>query len=253
MRPGWAMQLLAVVSAQNPLLELYAGMTQAYAKDAEEAEEAAAKYTKMTEDAMPGIKQAAHQIGAQEMDRIGVKQWASAAWSFERKLLDPRAAKAGAAIGKATAPFAKAEGEYRKSQAAYDMTSQGLMLRATGDSGLAKKIMALSNQYTLEKKTDLANDYKMQAETLMKQSRGFGDLAKSYTIMAHKIAGAIPSIQTSAGKAAAFAAYAENPTGDLPAKDLWPFTVVPPIAFVQTGASPTAAPGPYTRSSLRGN
>ena len=42
----------------------------------------------------------------------------------------------------------------------------------------------------------------------MKQSRGFGDLAKSYTIMAKKIAGAIPSIQASAGKAAAFAASA---------------------------------------------
>jgi hypothetical protein len=244
------MQLLVGLAAGNPLLDMYQRMTEQYAKDAEEAEKAAAKYTKMTEDAIPGIKTAAHQIGAQELDRIHVKPWASAAWAFERKLLDPRAAKAGAAIGKATAPFAKAEGEYRKSQAAYDLTSQGLMLRATGDSGLAKKIMALSNQYQLEKKTDLANNYKSQAETLMKQSRGFGDLAKSYTVMAHKIAGAIPSIQASAGKAAAFAAYAENPTGDLPAKDLWPFTVVPPISLLQTGVSPTAAPG--THPSLRG-
>lgn len=251
MRARWPMQLLAVlVSGQNPLLAMYARMTKAYEKDAEDAEKAAAMYAKMTEDALPGIKSAAHSIGAQEMDRIHVKPWASAAWDFERKLLDPRAAKAGAAIGKATAPFAKAEGEYRKSQAAYDLTSQGLMLRATGDSGLAKKLMALSNQYALEKKTDLAEDYKMQAETLMKQSRGFGDLAKSYTIMAKKIAGAIPSIQASAGKAAAFAAYAENPTGDLPPKDLFPFTVVPPVSFLEM--MPTAAPAGDAQPALRG-
>merc|ERR1719158_2830073 len=78
----------------------------------------------------------------------------------------------------------------------------------------------------------------------MKQSLGFADLAKSYTIMANKIAGAIPTIQKNAGKAAVFAMYPENPTGELPAKDLFPFTVVPPLSFLQNGAytSPTASP-----------
>jgi hypothetical protein len=244
--------LLAVIAAgqTNPLLDMYAKETAAYAKDAEDAEKAAAMYTKMTEDALPGIKPAAVSLGAQEMNRVHVKDWAAAAWAFEVKLNDPRAARTGAAIGKATAPYAKAEGEYRKSQAAYDVTSQGYMLRAGGDSAQAKKLMALANQYHLEGKVALGDDYQTQAETLMKQAKGFADLAKSYTLMAKKIQQAIPSIQGSAGKAAAFAAYAENPTGDLPPKDLFPFTVVPPVSFLEM--MPTAAPGPEAQPALRG-
>merc|ERR1719443_1625218 len=237
--------LLAVVVAgqTNPLLDLYAKETAAYAEDAEKA---AAMYTKMTEDALPGIKPAAIGLGQQEMNRVHVKDWAAAAWAFEVKLNDPRAARTGAAIGKATAPYAKAEGEYRKSRAAYDVTSQGYMLRANGDSAQAKKLMALANQYHLEGKTALGNDYQTQAETLMKQAKGFADLAKSYTLMAKKIQQAIPSIQGSAGKAAAFAAYGQNPTGDLPPKDLFPFTVVPPVSFLEL---PTAKP---EQPALRG-
>jgi len=241
------MQFLITLVVANPLLDLYAKETAAYAKDAEDAEKAAAMYTKMTQDALPGIKASALKIGGEEMNRVHVKEWAGAAWNFERMLLDPRAAKAGAAIGKATAVYAKAEGEYRKSQAAYDVTSQGYMLRAGGDAGQSKKLMALANQYRLEGKTDMANDYQTQAETLMKQSKGFADLAKSYTVMAKKIQQAIPVIQASAGKAAGFAAYAENPTGDLPPKDLFPFTVVPPVSFLQAAESPTAPPARPTR------
>ena len=147
--------LLAVIAAGNPLLDMYAKETAAYAKDAEDAEKATAMYTKMTEDALPGIKPAAIGLGQQEMNRVHVKDWAAAAWAFEVKLNDPRAARTGAAIGKATAPYAKAEGEYRKSQAAYDVTSQGYMLRAGGDSAQAKKLMSLANQYHLEGKTVL--------------------------------------------------------------------------------------------------
>merc|ERR1719313_3290134 len=125
------------------------------------------------------------------------------------------------------------------------------MLRANGDSAQAKKLMALANQYHLEGKVALGDDYQTQAETLMKQAKGFADLAKSYTLMAKKIQQAIPSIQGSAGKAAAFAVYAENPTGDLPPKDLFPFTVVPPVSFLEMPTVPPAPVSPALRGAKR--
>lgn len=236
--------LLAPLVAANPALDLYKKWTHQYMLDAEDAEKAAAMYAKMSAEAIPHVRAEAESLGNAEMDRIHVKSWASAAWNLERKLEDDRPAKAGAAAAKAMAPYKKAEAAYAASQAAYDTTSQLLMLRANGDTGLSKKIMMHANQYALEGKPEEAADFKLQAETLNKQSLGFADLAKSYTIMAKKIAGAIPSIQKNAGKAAVFAAYPENPTGELPAKDLFPFTVVPPLSFLQNGAStsPTATP-----------
>merc|ERR1719181_347185 len=121
----------------------------------------------MTKEAIPHVRQEAETLGNAEMDRIHIKSWASAA---------------------AMAPYKKAEADYAASQAAYDTTSQLLMLRANGDTGLSKKIMAHANQYALEGKTTEAADFKLQAETLNKQSLGFAHLAKSYTIMAKKIA-----------------------------------------------------------------
>lgn len=216
-------------SAPNPLLAMYRKWTLQYEKDAAEAYGEAISYADKT-------KKLAEKVNAEDMGvkvqkklkDMGVSDWAYAAWTVQGMLNDPAPVKAAAAAGKAAAPYNAAYAAYDKAKVQYDTAAQGYALRAKQDAGLAHQLMSYSNQFRLEGNNGRADEYKGQSTGLMTQADKFKGLANQYSEMAAKIYGVLPSIQSWAGKAGAMAAYEENPLGALPAKEIFPFTVVPP-------------------------
>lgn len=216
-------------SAGNPLLTMYRKWTLQYEKDAEEASSAAQYYaqqTKLLEESVNPEK-----IGEQVKKRLasdGVPLWAYAAWTVQGMLNDPAPVKAAAAAAEAAAPYNAAYAAYDKAKVQFNTAAVGYALRAKQDAELAHNLMSYSNQFRLQGNAQQADVYKGQATNLMKQADTFKGLANKDQQMADKIYGVLPSIQGWAGKAGAAAAYDENPLGNLPAKDVFPFTVVPP-------------------------
>lgn len=219
----------AGASQVNPLLDRYRKYTLQYEKDAKEALGQATFYTAET-------KRLADQANAKDMELIVKKKlefmnvplWAYAAWTVQGMLNDPAPVKAAAAAAKAAAPYNKAYAAYDKAKAQYDGAAVGYALRAKQDAGLAHQLMSYSNQFRLQGNDKQADTYKGQSVSLMTQADKFKGLANTYSETAAKIYGVLPSIQSWAGKAGAMAAYGENPLGALPAKEIFPFTVVPP-------------------------
>lgn len=213
----------------NPLLAQYRKWTLQYEKDAKEAEGAAAYYAGETKKLAHAIT--ADQIGAEvkkKLKDMGVDIWAYSAWTVQGMLNDPAPVKAAAAAAKAAAPYNAAYAAYDKTKMQYDGASVGYALRAKQDAGLAHQLMSYSNQFRLQGNNEQADTYKAQSESLMTQADKFKGIATSYTNKAAQIYGILPSLQAWAGKAGGYAAFQENPLGALPAKDIFPFTVVPP-------------------------
>jgi len=219
----------SATSQGNPLLAMYRKWTLQYEKDATEAYGEATHYAEET-------KKLADKINAQDMGvkvqgklkDMGVKDWAYAAWTVQGMLNDPAPVKAAAAAAKAAAPYAASYAAYDKAKVQYDGAAQGYALRAKQDAGLAHQLMSYSNQFRLQGNNARADEYKGQSQSLMNQANNFKGLANTYSETASRIYGVLPSIQGWAGKAGAYAAYEENPFGALPAKEIFPFTVVPP-------------------------
>jgi len=219
----------AAQSAGNPLLAMYRKYTMQYQKDAKEAYESAKHYSEETQKLADAAN--AKDLGVKVRQKLkdqGVSDWAYAAWTVQGMLNDPAPVKAGAAAAKAAAPYNAAYAAYDKAKVQYDSAAQGYALRAKQDAGLAHQLMSYSNQFKLQGNTEQANTYKGQSQGLMAQADKFKGLANTYSETAAKIYGVLPSIQSWAGNAGAMAAYEENPLGALPAKEIFPFTVVPP-------------------------
>jgi len=216
-------------SAANPLLAMYERWTYQYTKDAQEAEAAAAKYAQLTrEEAAKFDPEGMHKEVAKRLKKMGVDTWAYSAWEVQNMLNNPAPKKAAAAAAAAAAPYNAAYAAYDKAKASYNGASIGYALRAKQDAGLAHQLMSYSNQFRLQGNNEQADTYAGQSTGLMKQADNFKNLADTYDTMAQKIYGVLPAIQSWAGKAGAYAAYEENPLGALPAKDIFPFTIVPP-------------------------
>jgi len=213
----------------NPLLAMYRKWTLQYEKDAQEATSAAAYYahqTKLLEEQV-----SAADVGDTMKKKLaadGVPVWAYAAWTVQGMLSDQTPVRAAAAAAEAAAPYNAAYAAYDKAKAQFNSAAVGYALRAKQDADLAHNLMSYANQFRLQGNTQQADVYKGQATSLMTQAEKFSGLADKDTQMAEKIYGVLPSIQGWAGKAGAAAAYDENPLGNLPAKDVFPFTVVPP-------------------------
>jgi len=222
---GWAL----TVEEGNPLMEMYHKWTLQYERDAVDAAAAAKHYAQLAHEAVALAQKEAHVLGANEMMRIGVNTWAHAAWQFEKMLTNSAPAQAAKAATAAAAPFNKIVEDYKAAQGAYDSTAQGYALRVGMDDALAKKLMTYSNQYKLQGDKDMEETFKTQATLLANQAENYGNLAKQYTAMAHKIHNVIPILQRDAGMAAGYAAYFKNPTNALPPEHAFPFTVAPPL------------------------
>lgn len=213
----------------NPLLAMYRKWTLQYEKDASEAYGETIHYAEETQKLAD--KANAKDIGVKvrkKLKEMGVDDWAYAAWTVQGMLNDPAPVKAAAAAAKAAGPYNAAYAAYDKAKVQYDTAAQGYALRAKQDAGLAHQLMTYSNQFRLQGDGTRADEYKGQSMGLMGQADKFKGLANSYSETAAKIYGVLPSIQGWAGKAGAMAAYGENPLGALPAKEIFPFTVVPP-------------------------
>jgi len=213
----------------NPLLALYRKWTLQYEKDATEAYGQAATYA--DETTALAAKANAKEIGVKVQKKLkdmGVKDWAYAAWHVQGMLNDPAPVKAAQAAAKAAAPYNAAYAAYDQAKNQYSGAAVGYALRAKQDSGLSHQLMSYSNQFRLQGNTGRADEYKAQSINLMTQADKFKAQANAYDATAAKIYGVLPSIQSWAGKAGAYAAYGENPLGALPAKEIFPFTVMPP-------------------------
>lgn len=213
----------------NPLLAMYRKWTLQYEKDAKDAYGEAQYYADETQKLADKIN--AVDMGKKVQTKLkdmGVKDWAYAAWTVQGMLNDPAPVKAAAAAAKAAAPYAASYAAYDKAKVQYDGAAQGYALRAKQDAGLAHQLMSYSNQFRLQGNNARADEYKGQSTALMTQADKFKGLANTYSETASRIYGVLPSIQNWAGKAGAYAAYEENPFGALPAKEIFPFTVVPP-------------------------
>lgn len=232
----------------NPVVGLYRKWTFQYEKDAEEAEKATKLYQKMTQDVIDSRQneRTAKMLAEHEMHRIGVATWAHATYAIEGMLHDPKPPKAAKAAAAAAAPFNKAYKDYEKAKQSYDVAAQGYGLRVGMDESLSKKLATYSNQYALEGNKEMSDEYKTQATLLMKQAETFRGIAKDYHKMASKIFAAMPVIQGMAGTAANFAAWKENPTGAAGPEHVFPFTVVPPLEFMQVAASEKVSTPPPT-------
>lgn len=216
-------------SQVNPLMARYRKWTLQYQKDAEEALGQAEFYTAETKKLADKANLKDMQVLMQKkLKDMGVDTWAYAAWTVQDMLNNPKPVKAAAAAAKAAAPYNAAYAAYDKTKNQYDSAAIGYALRAKQDAGLAYQLMSYSNQAKLQGDSKQADTYKGQSVSLMTQAGKFKGLANTYSETAAKIYGVLPSIQSWAGKAGAMAAYEENPLGDLPAKEIFPFTVVPP-------------------------
>merc|ERR1740130_1537771 len=215
--------------AHNPLIDMYRTRTLQYEKDATEAYGDATLYSEETKNLAAKVNAKDMKVQVQKkLNDLGVHDWAYAAWHVQGMLNDPAPVKAAAAAEKAAAPYNAAYAAYDKAKAQYGTAAQGYALRAKQDAGLATNLMSYSNQFKLQGNSQQADTYKGQSEGLMQQADKFKGLANQYSETAMKIYGVLPSIQGWAGKAGAMAAYEENPLGALPAKEIFPFTVVPP-------------------------
>jgi hypothetical protein len=216
-------------AAANPLLSLYRKWTFQYEKDADEALGEAKFYADETQKLADKVTAKGEGIKVRKkLTDMGVSDWAYAAWTVQGMLNDPAPVKAGAAAAKAAAPYNAAYAAYDTAKVQYDTAAQGYALRAKMDAGLAHQLMSYSNQFRLQGNNQRADEYKGQSTGLMTQANTFKGLANQYSEQAAKIYGVLPSIQNWAGKAAGYAAFEENPLGALPAKEIFPFTVVPP-------------------------
>lgn len=217
------------IGSGNPLLTMYRKWTLQYQKDAQEASSAAAYYAQQTRLLEEQVNpEAIANTVNKRLAADGVPVWAYAAWTVQGMLNDPTPVKAAAAAAEAAAPYNAAYAAYDKAKVQFNTAAVGYALRAKQDADLAHNLMSYSNQFRLQGNTEQADTYKGQATNLMKQAEKFKGLADKDNQMAEKIYGVLPSIQGWAGKAGAAAAYDENPLGNLPAKDIFPFTVVPP-------------------------
>lgn len=222
--------LAAGAQVGNPLLEKYRAWAAAYERDAKEAEEAARKYASMAKAIGHSHGGAAVQTAVRlEMDKLRVRPWANAVWQFEEKLRDPRPARAAAAAKKAAEPYEEEYRNYERRQRDFEAAAQTYAQRVGADAALAKSLATYSNQYGLEGNHQKSAEFRKQAETLMQQVKKEQSLAEGYHKTAGQLHGALHEIQDMAGRAGAFAAYHENPTGALPAEHLFPFTVAPPL------------------------
>jgi hypothetical protein len=211
------------------LLALYRKYTMQYQKDALEAYGAAKMYAEMTQQLSNSINEIEIQGRVKEkMLAMGVDNWAYAAWAVQGMLNDPVPGQAAKAAAEAAAPYNAAFAAYDKSKVQYNTAATGYALRAKQDAELSQQLMSYSNQFRVQGDTTEADQYKGQSVSLMKQAEKFKGLANQYQETAEKIYGVLPSLQSWAGKAGAEAAYEANPLGALPAKEIFPFTVVPP-------------------------
>lgn len=216
----------------SPLLAMYRKYTMQYKEDALEAYAAAKYYAEATQALSNSLNEKEVQARVREkMIGMGVDNWAYAAWAVQGMLNNPIPAKAAAAAAEAAAPYNAAFAAYDKSKVQYNTAATGYALRAKQDAALSQQLMSYANQFRLQGDTTQADQYKGQSMELMKQAVKFKDQANKYQETAQKIYGVLPSIQSWAGKAGAEAAYEANPLGDLPAKEIFPFTVVPPAGI----------------------
>mmetsp|Transcript_155522 Transcript_155522/g.290211 ORF Transcript_155522/g.290211 Transcript_155522/m.290211 type:complete len:287 (-) Transcript_155522:62-922(-) len=215
-------------SSGNPVISMYRRWTQQYVKDAQDAQAAAEYYAMMTKKMEKKMAESSRTYVPKELERIRAPTWAYSAWAIDDILSDQTAAKGAAAAAKAAAPYNKAYADYNNAKMSYDSAAVGYALRAKQDAGLAKQLMTYSDQFRLQGRSPTADTYSGQAQMLMKQAENYKGLADQYSGMSHKIYSVLPTIQDWAGKAGAFAAYGENPTNAMSAKDAFPYTVVPP-------------------------
>lgn len=239
--PCAAASARAAESSGNPVISMYRRWTQQYVKDAQDAKEAAEYYAMMTKKVEQKVAESSRKLVPEELEKRHAPTWAYSAWAVEDILNDQTAAKGGAAAAAAAAPYNKAYADYNKAKMSYDSAAVGYALRAKQDAGLAKQLMTYSDQFRLQGRGPTADTYLGQANMLMKQAENYKGLADQYSGMSHKIYSVLPTIQDWAGKAGAFAAYGENPTNAMSAKDAFPYTIVPPAPvdamLVQTDAA----------------
>jgi len=225
--------------APNPTLQLYRMRTLQYEKDATEAAKAATMYAQMTKQLVDSgtIKATTKSLASAEMARIGVPLWGHATWEVEKMLTNPAPGKAAKAFAGAAAPYMKLAGEYGAAQNAYNAAAGGYSFRVTLDRDAAKKLQNSANQMRLEGNNGEADKYQADAASLMGQAETFAGLARSYQSTSVKMHQARMSIGGMAVQAGAFAGYFKDPLNSMGPMHVFPFTVVPPLEFAQTGVT----------------
>lgn len=219
----------------NPTVQLYRRWAKQYEKDAEEAEAAAAEYAREAKAAVAKSTAETHEKAPVEVSNVQADTWVRATEKVEDMLTNDAPAKGAAAAAAAAKPYNDLYAKYEDSKNAYNSAAVGYALRAQMDSGLAKQLQTYANQFHLQGNKALGDTYQGQATMLMKQATTYKGMAEDYDATANRIYRALPEIQKMAGMAGAFAAYGENPTNAMSAKDVYPFTVAPPLSLVQTG------------------
>lgn len=216
---------------KNPLLDMYQRETLAYERDAAEAEKAASSYAMRAKNLIGGGSMAAKASANKELEERQAKVWANSVWHVEHMLTDPAPANAGAAAGKASAPYMAAYNDYLAKQGAYDGAAQGYALRAMYDAQQSKHLLSWANQYRLEGNEGAASTFTGEAAAMMKQGEAMKGTAIDYEATAQRIHKVLPQIEAMAGQAAVAAAAGANPAGANPPQFAFPYTVAPPVFF----------------------
>jgi len=214
---------------RNPLLDMYRNWAVHYDQDAREAEAAAEKYNAMTQALASRSPAGAASVGVrQEMSRLDAKDLANKVWDFEAKLRDPRPGNAARAAAEAEKPYKDEWNEYVGARNSYVAAAAQHALRVKANTELIQQLRAYAEQNRAEGDGFKADQYTAQADSLMKQVSSEESLAKHYEAMAARITKVLPSLWDMGYTAASFAAYKENPGGNLPSSQLMPYTVAPP-------------------------
>mmetsp|Transcript_44518 Transcript_44518/g.102780 ORF Transcript_44518/g.102780 Transcript_44518/m.102780 type:complete len:256 (-) Transcript_44518:80-847(-) len=213
----------------NPLVELYRRRASQYEKDAVLAEEAAQQYAQMTQAAAGRATAATAAETRDELHRVGADVWARATYKVEQMLADDTADKAIDAGQKAAAPYEQVLQQYISRQNEYSSAGQSFAGRANQDANLARQLKAYADQRSLEGRVELAQEYSIQAKSVMKQAETYEEMAKKYNGQAWKIHAVLPRIQQGAEAARRYASWQMNPRNALPAHEVYPFTLAPPI------------------------
>jgi len=214
----------------NPLLERYREWALAYERDAREAEEAAQKYSSMTQAiGRDGGGAAVQQAVRGSMNQLEVRPWANAVWRFEHMLRDPRPAKAAEAAKQAALPYEKQYHLYQQRQLDYENAALRLVELSKADDELAKSLASYAKQYDLEGNEKKAAQFRDQAESLSRQVKTEKAQADGYRKTAEQFSVALGKIWKMANTAREYAAYHENPGNAPLPSQLLSYTVAPPL------------------------
>lgn len=224
----------AAVMSDDQAIALYRAQALQYERDAAEAEAAAQKYAKMTEQASREGQNFTAQRTLEELTRLGVPDLARKVEHVAGLMSNPRPLAAAAAGKQARLAYDERYREYSDARSGFDQRASEYLRESRIEREHADQLKAYADQQQLEGIP--ADNYEGIATAATQLSLRAGTLARQaveYREEEGRLRGMLPNIEKWAAMAETHARWVENPAEIPGPEGIYAHTAAPLLSDVQ--------------------